>query len=236
MCPNRSARAKSSERSPLAFPGSGDFGFADLTGIQVVGTVVYNSSGVFGFASSCLQTQDSVRGATGKTFMVGSRNNEMGRYFNGSLSELLVFPRALNATEQALVQAYLLAKWPVPKPLSCSPVRNCSVPAATVSMLNKTQRFAASMRKSGFADAVYELAHALLVLDSAQAWSDRCQGLVNGTISPLPYEPSELAADSAYRQATQTLFTGLQTTILSYLNSPDPRKQLIYSLWASATE
>jgi hypothetical protein len=58
---------------------------------------------------------DSVEGpagAAGNGFMVGSRNAELGRYFNGTLGELMVFNRSLSDAERESVEAYLLQKWP----------------------------------------------------------------------------------------------------------------------------
>lgn len=88
----------------------------------LVTSVLYNSSGSFSWAGGCLQAslspllaalssifadQTSRRlspqssegpngAAGGPLYMVGSRNNEDQRFFNGSISELLVFGRALN--------------------------------------------------------------------------------------------------------------------------------------------
>jgi hypothetical protein len=47
---------------------------------------------------------------------VGSRNNEMGRYFRGEISELLVWGTALSPLDVAAAHAYLRAKWGLPSP------------------------------------------------------------------------------------------------------------------------
>lgn len=47
---------------------------------------------------------------------VGSRNDELGRYFRGQISELLVYGAALAPLELAAAEAYLRAKWGVPSP------------------------------------------------------------------------------------------------------------------------
>ena len=54
--------------------------------------------------------------------MVGTRNNELGRYFKGDIGELIVYPRALNATEQASVAAYLAHQWPQTQARTGAPV------------------------------------------------------------------------------------------------------------------
>ena len=140
--------------------------------LQVVGTVLYNASGGYSFADGCSQSIDagtSIPAPGGATFMVGSRGNEDARFFNGAISELLVFARALNDTERDAVEAYLSTKWPrAGKPLSCVPQPpNCTLPAALAAAAARLGRFVAGMRGVGlFADSLYELAHALLALES----------------------------------------------------------------------
>jgi hypothetical protein len=48
--------------------------------------------------------------------MVGSRNAEMGRYFRGAVGEVVVFPRALNASELGALADYFAARWPALPP------------------------------------------------------------------------------------------------------------------------
>jgi hypothetical protein len=55
----------------------------------------------------------------------------MGRFYNGDLSELIVFPRALNSTERASVNAYLATKWGLPH----GP-KDCAAPTATEVVIN----------------------------------------------------------------------------------------------------
>ena len=104
----------------IDWSGSTDTGTDDVKNRQIVASVVYNASGAFSFADGCLQSQTGSQvGAAGKSFMIGSRNDEMGRFFNGTISEILVYARPLNATELAAVHTYLLTKWPAGSPLRC---------------------------------------------------------------------------------------------------------------------
>jgi hypothetical protein len=68
-----------------------------------------------------LASQDSVgvAGSAGQGVMVGTRNNELGRFFKGVVGEVVVFPFALSPTELAAMQQYFLLAWPAIKPKSC---------------------------------------------------------------------------------------------------------------------
>ena len=225
----------------IDWSGSGDTGTDDLTGRQVVGAVLYNSSGGFSFADGCSQSIDAgvaIPAPGGSSFMVGSRNNEDARFFNGTISEMLVFARALNDTERGAVEAYLSAKWPrAGKPLSCAPQPpNCTLPPTLAASAARLGRFIEGMRSIGlFADSLYELAHALLALDSLAAWQTRCAGLNNGTIAPLASKASEEAADASYVYSATNLGAGLATVLNGYAGSADPRKALISALWVNSS-
>ena len=226
----------------IDWSGSGDTGTDDLTGHQTVATVLYNASGGYSYADGCSQSIDSgvaIPAPGGNAFMVGSRNNEDARFFNGVLSELIVFARALNDTERESVEAYLGAKWPrAGKPLSCLPAPpNCTLPAPLVASSARLMRFVAGMRSVGqFADSLYELAHALLALDSVAAWQARCAGLGNGSITPLGSAASERAADASYVSTATNLASGLATVLDAYTNSADPTKQRISAIWKSSAQ
>ena len=219
----------------IDWSGSGDGGVDDVRGRQTVAAVVYNTSGAYSFADGCLESQEPSAGAPGGAFMVGSRGNEQGRFFNGTLSELLVFPRSLNASEWDAVHAYLAQKWPPPAPpLQCGgPAPNCTLPAQLAGAAAKVASFVAAMRGGGFPDARYELAHALLVGESVGAWGQRCAGLGNGTLSPLPSRAGQEAANAAYVDTPTKLAAGLAATLEGYKGSPDPVKARIYALWSA---
>jgi hypothetical protein len=221
----------------IDWSGSPDTGQDDIKGRQVVASVVYNTSGAYSFADGCDESQEPVVGAAGKGYMVGSRNNEDARFVNGTISEVIVFARALNSSEMDAVQAYLMTKWPAGQPtLKCggSPP-NCTLPAALEAAVSRLTRFVLGMRAVGqFADSLYELSHALLALESVDTWSTRCAGLNNGSISPLPSTSSERAADASYVLTATNLAAGLATVLESYSVSTDARQKVIYNIWKAS--
>lgn len=223
----------------IDWSGSPDSGINDIKGRQVVASVIYNASGAFSFADACLQSTSGVVGAAGKGYMVGSRGNEDGRFLNGSISELVVFARPLNVTEMHAMYAYLAAKWPSDEPaLLCSgPLPNCTLPPALVASSARLGRFVDGMRSVGkFADSLYELAHALLALESVAAWQARCAGLQSGSIAPLASPASERAADESFVASASSLASGLATVLSSYASSANPREQVIYAIWLASAE
>ena len=225
----------------IDWSGSPDTGTDDITGRQVVASVLYNASGGYSFADGCSQSIDAgttIPAPGGTTFMVGSRNNEDARFFNGLMSEMLVFARALNDTERGAVEAYLATKWPrAGKPLSCGPQPpNCTLPPALAAQAARLARFVDGMRGPGglFADSLYELAHALLALESVAAWQARCAGLTNGTVQPLASRASEAAADAMYVSTAANLASGLATVLEGYAGSADPQKAAIFAIWQAS--
>ena len=72
--------------------------------------VVYNSSGAYSWADGCLESAETATGSVGTSFMIGSRGNELARFFNGSIAELLVFPRALDDVNRSNVEGTLAAR------------------------------------------------------------------------------------------------------------------------------
>ncbi len=221
----------------IDYSGSPDGGADDLRGRQVVASVVYNASGAYSYADGCLESVEAgitVPPAPGPAapIMVGSRGDFRDRYFNGTLSELIVVARALNDTEREGVEAYLSAKWPRPeRPLDCHPPPNCTLPQVLASADSRLASFVQGMRTGGFADGTYELAHALLALESTQIWVQRCAGINNGTIPELASHASEVAADALYVSSATNLALGLETVLNSYANSTVPVQRKIYSIW-----
>jgi hypothetical protein len=166
--------------------------------------------------------------------MVGSRNNEDGRFFNGSISELLVFARALNETELDAVSAYLTTKWPPPAPqppLQCFKLPNCTLSPVLLAAQAHVAAFVPAMYAAGFLSTRYELAHAKLCADSIASWQSRCAGLHNGTVVPLASRASEAAADALYVSTPANLYAGIAGVIAGYAGSSDPAKAEIYALW-----
>jgi hypothetical protein len=211
----------------------------DLRGHQTIASVLYNASGGFSWADGCAQSAapDAIR-AAGATFMVGARNAEMARFFNGSLAEIIVWPRALNESERAAAEAYLATKWPRAAgdaPLRCGgPPPNCTLPAPLAAADARLSRFAAAARGAGFADARYELAHALTARASVAAWRARCAALVDGSLPPLGNRLSEEAADAGYVRSAGALAAGIAAVLEGYAGSADADQARLYALWAAS--
>lgn len=96
-------------------------GRIDLTNKLTLATVQYteqsstNSSSV-STVNGCLQTHnDILPGASGTGFMIGSRNAELGRYFKGEVSEILVYNSSLSPTDISILSNYLETKWNIPQ-------------------------------------------------------------------------------------------------------------------------
>jgi hypothetical protein len=222
----------------IDWSGSGDTGSDDIGGRQVVASVVYNASGSFSFADGCLQST-SQTALPGETFQIGTRAGDTGypdRYFNGSISEIIVFPFALNDSARIAVEAYLSTKWPRPgKPLSCGgPAPNCTLPDSLSAAEVRLDAFVSAMRAEGFADGLYELAHAITARAAIESWSTRCIGLNTGEIQPLANSESERAANAAYVDTPMKVFSGLSTLLDGYAASADARKLAIYAIWAAS--
>lgn len=104
------------------FPGSETLGSANVHGRVVVVDVVYGAGGAALSVDGCAQAAAEPHDSRATGVMVGARNNELQRFFRGDVGELLVYPRALNASEVAAVRAYLAAQWPQ----THRPGANCS--------------------------------------------------------------------------------------------------------------
>jgi len=109
----------------LDFQGSAAYGHTNIGGRPVVASAIYTSNGLsYSLVDGCLQgsarltPQSSSGGA-----LLGRRAFDVpDRHFRGAIGEVVVFPRALNASEISEMHAYFFATWPalVPKH-SCTP-------------------------------------------------------------------------------------------------------------------
>lgn len=96
-----------------------DPGHRDLRNKPAVLVATYSTDGTQADVNGCSELTDAAHSDDGKGYYIGSRNAEMGRFLVGDVGEVLIFARALNATERATVVAYLSAKWGVPTPKHC---------------------------------------------------------------------------------------------------------------------
>lgn len=79
----------------------------------VSAAAVMGPSGTRLSVDGCLELEASAAPAEGRAgVFVGSRQNELGRFFLGDIAEVVVFPRALSEAELASMEAYFSAQWP----------------------------------------------------------------------------------------------------------------------------
>ena len=108
------------------YGGSGFVGTTNVHGRLVSAAAVFNGAPreTTLFVDGCVQRHSTdfngMNASAG--VMVGSRGDEgNNRYFKGIVGEVITFDRALNASELALMQAYLKASWPsTPPKNSCA--------------------------------------------------------------------------------------------------------------------
>ena len=108
----------------LDWAGSDGYGVSNIRDRAVVAASVYHSGGPsMSYVDGCVEfTAPSVSGVPSVGgVMIGARNDELRRYFYGAIGEIVVFPRPLNVSELALMQAYFASTWPV------TPAPHCNV-------------------------------------------------------------------------------------------------------------
>lgn len=98
--------------------GSGQLGAHNVLNRGVVGTAVYSASSSNGYVDGCLETSSGVHGGASTDFQIGTRNNELYRFFEGDIVEIIVYNTALNDTDRQSVEAYLASKWAI-QPKHC---------------------------------------------------------------------------------------------------------------------
>jgi hypothetical protein len=125
----------------LDYSGSHSYGRLNVKGRAVHAASIYASGGGGSrlLVDGCEQGSSSTSALDSSDgMMVGSRNNEMGRFFLGAVGEVVVFPRALNASELGARSAYFEAQWP-----AIVPKASCGEPANDLG-LELSQAYAAT--------------------------------------------------------------------------------------------
>lgn len=96
----------------LDYAGSSTQGQTNVFGRVVAVSASYGPTSVISI-NGCYETGTSNSvGASGVGLQIGTRNNELGRFFLGIIGEVIVFPRLLNTSELNDMQLYLQAQWP----------------------------------------------------------------------------------------------------------------------------
>jgi hypothetical protein len=96
-------------------------GFSTDAGMNIRGrtisvAVTYNSGSSAIYVDGCLMATSTRPGTAGQAVQVGTRNDELGRYFLGAIGEVAIYPRVLNSTEIAAMTAYFAGAWPAIRP------------------------------------------------------------------------------------------------------------------------
>lgn len=134
----------------LDYPDSQTYGNENIRGVPVIATGVYGpSNGTLSLDGCLVASVSSSVGASAKGVMVGTRNNELERYFLGDIGEILVYPRALSATEVAETEAYLAAAWPAVTLKTPSKCRKPAGEGLTVSSMYAVTRYTQAVQSRG---------------------------------------------------------------------------------------
>jgi len=137
----------------LDFSGSHTYGTLNVRGRLVHAAAVFAPGGSALHVDGCLQAssaQPALASAGG--VMVGSRNNEMGRFFRGAVGEVVVFPRALNASELAAMSDFFAARYPA-LPLKKQCRAGGAAPGLAISQAYAVSRFMNAAQSRAIASA-----------------------------------------------------------------------------------
>ena len=189
----------------LDFVGSPAYGHANIRGRAIVAASVYTESGPsFSVVDGCTQYTASVPGTPSGALsgvMVGRRYVDVAdRFFRGVLGEIVVFPRALNATELAAMNAYFYAAWPsiVPKkactPSGLGPLAVGRSPLAAAA----TTRFTFSI-KANEAPPADPLADLAAAQARAQQLATRATSLTPDALVDAGLQAMSFAVDGLFR-------------------------------------
>lgn len=96
-------------------------GHRDLLNKPTVLTSIYTPENSESLIDGCVELiQNPGQGTSGQGFMIGSRNDEMGRYFIGDISEVIIYSRVLNSSELDQAISYLTTKYSITSPKHCA--------------------------------------------------------------------------------------------------------------------
>ena len=105
-------------------PGEDNEGHTNVRGRFVVAQAIYQADSAALYVNDCLQVTSGIGGSrSAGGVMIGTRNDELGRFFKGTLAEVVVFDHALSAGEVAAMRAYFAAAYP-----SLPPQKRCVQP------------------------------------------------------------------------------------------------------------
>ena len=180
----------------------------------VVATITYDTVAATSYVSGCPEsTAGNVAGASPLGLSVGGRDDGgYGRYFNGTLHELMVFNRSLASGERAWLEQDLAARWGVvDHSAHCQTTFNCSTLAGgpPVALMTRLQAFAKATANPPLNST---LAHtmATVALSYVAAADTRCNGMNKDSIPLLRSKAASSASLSQLMGSANSVATGLE--------------------------
>ena len=209
----------------------------------IVASVVYGGSAPASFVGGCPESQDSQAAAGSPAGLVmGARSDPgmaYGRFFNGTIHEVMIFNRSLAAGEREAVEQAMAARWGVaiepgkcvPPPVDCDAVAVTKGPAPAV--VQHLRAFLAATTAGAVATTLVRsmAAAALAYVNSARA---RCQGLASGAIPPLRSTAAEKASVAQLAATAASLAAGVVNHVdntLVRLAATDPVAAQLVLAW-----
>lgn len=125
-------------------------GNENIRGSPIIATAVYGpANGTLRIDGCYSASTSSAVGAPSKGVMVGTRNNELERYFLGDIGEIIVYPRVLSADEIAETEAYLAAAWPAVDLKTNATCRQPPDGGITISAMYAVTRYTQAVQSRG---------------------------------------------------------------------------------------
>ena len=193
----------------------------------------------------CYESADSQDPAASPTgIIVGARSDPgmaYGRFFNGTINEMMVFDRALSPAERGAVEAGLASKWSVPtKNVSACNALQCdggfiATAGPSAAMVAHMEAFVAAAAAEPLKSTLIQtmVSASLAYLASAKS---RCQGLNAGTIQQLRSIGANKASIVQLAATSASVATGVANYVqntLARLASSDPLAAQLVKLWNS---
>jgi hypothetical protein len=123
----------------IDWPGSEETNTYNIFNRTVVVTLIYNTSNAVMYVDGCLADVQPPQSAATTSFQVGTRNNELQRFFKGQLHELMVYNHSLADADRVSIEGYLQEKWiDSTKPARCHALPN---PGTRISQQYAITRF-----------------------------------------------------------------------------------------------
>ena len=170
----------------LDYGGSHTLSHGDVSGRVVALAAVYGPDNATLYVNGCEQAVHAAVSAAGAGLQIGTRGNDMGRFFRGAVGEIAVFPRALNASELSAMQAHFAAAWALAPAKSESCPRGGGADGLALSQAYAVSRF---MNAAQSRVVVPGTSHQPVKFNGLAWTSARPPPVVNGSASCVPGTP-----------------------------------------------